>query len=342
VKFPVLLALSLASAVSGSLFLSGLPTFFVQDSKDHHASVPQAEAAALPLQVIERFTEKRMAGDAEMASSIKIDDEFVDPENHCEFCTRVEYVPGSRGVAGFAYSSDKALDLTGAKKIRFWIMGDEGGEKVKFKIAGKEKRAGEKSRGATIFDSEIFARTSKELALKDDWTKYEVDLQGVDLRAITKPLGLELAKGADEKVQVVYIKGIVIDDQSLESENELATVAESGSDNGENDMSVAIRSNGSVGDTGTAFRFRADVMGGERPYTYLWEFGDGTEKRNRNVLHSFSASGTYNVTLVVADQSDYRVTESLEIEIVEKADVEAQRPEDSNGNDTNVSRKNSD
>ena len=326
-KISALLVVSLVSAIGGSLFVSGLFPVLLQDSTTHgHGNVPQAEAAELPLHVVERFTEKSMAGDAETGSSMKIDEEFVDPENHCEFCTRVEYVPGSRGVAGFAYGSDSPVDLTGAKKVRFWVMGENGGEKVKFKIGGKE-RDDDRLRNAisTIFDNERFARSSDQVTLRDDWTKFEIDLADTDLREITHPFGLEIAKGSGEKSQIVYIKGVIVDDESVDSETELATAAEEVEESeDEEDMSVEISSDSTIGDSSSSFRLRSTVTGGEGPYSYLWDFDDGNEGSGRTVTHSFDAPGTYNVTVAVTDDADRQVTGSIEIEITVESDEESE------------------
>ena len=317
-KFPAYLAISLVGAIGGSLFLSGIVTYTGFDTAFHgHDSVAQAEAARLPLHVIERFSEKQMEGDGETGSNVKVEEDFVDPENHCEFCTRVEYTPGSSGVAGFAYSSNAAIDLTGAKKIRFWVMGEEGGEKVKFKVAGKKKSPGEKDNGDSlgIFNSEVFARTSKEVTLRDDWTNYEVDLERTDLRDITHPFGLELTKGSDDKRQVLYIKGVIFDDEPLRSENALETTAEA--PNEEPEMSVVIQTDRTSGDTSTMFRFSASVTGGESPYSFQWLLDGGTEKQSRTFVHSFEEAGTYNLTLTVTDDAGVEVSDSIEIEIDE-------------------------
>lgn len=322
-KFPAYLAISLVGAIGGSLFLSGIVTYTGFDTAFHgHDSVAQAEAARLPLHVIERFSEKQMEGDGETGSNVKVEEDFVDPENHCEFCTRVEYTPGSSGVAGFAYSSNAAIDLTGAKKIRFWVMGEEGGEKVKFKVAGKKKSPGERDNGDSlgIFNSEVFARTSKEVTLRDDWTNYEVDLERTDLRDITHPFGLELTKGSDDKRQVLYIKGVIFDDEPLRSENALETTAEV--PNEEPEMSVMIQTDRTSGDTSTMFRFRASVTGGESPYSFQWLLDGGTEKQTRTFVHSFEEAGTYNLTLTVTDDAGVEVSDSIEIEIDEAGNGE--------------------
>jgi PKD repeat protein len=334
VKFSVLLVVSLVAAIGGSLFLSGVLPFVTPKNPGHaHTGVPRAEAATLPLHVIERFTEKQLAGDAATGSNMKVDENFVDPENHCEFCTRVEYIPGSRGLAGFAYSSDDALDLTGAKKIKFWVMGEDGGEKVKFKLVGKKKNSDDRqSRDSlAVFSAESFGRTSKEISLKDEWIKYEVDLEGSDLTDITHPFGFELSKGSGGKSQVVYLKGVVLDDEPVESEAALATTTEEVMP--EEAMTVEIRSNGTSGDTSTSFRLRSDVSGGERPYDYRWDLDDGTEERGRNTIHSFDEPGTYNVTLLVTDDTGLEASGSIEIEVEQEDE-----PEENDGNRASVPR----
>jgi hypothetical protein len=307
---------ALVAAIGGSLFLSGVFPFMASKNPEHaHTAVPEAEAATLPLPVIERFTKMQLGGDATTGSSMKVDEDFVDPENHCEFCTRVEYIPGSRGLAGFAYSSDNALDLTGAKKIKFWVMGEDGGEKVKFKVAGKKKDVDDRRNrdSLAVFSAESFSRSSNEISLKDEWIKYEVDLEGADLNDITHPFGFELSKGSGGKSQVVYIKGVVLDDEPVEPESALTTIAEDVAP--EQEMTVEITSNGTSGDPSTTFRLRSYVSGGERPYEYQWDFDDGTEKDSRHAVHSFDEPGTYNVTLVVIDDSGLEASDNIEIEV---------------------------
>ena len=63
-----------------------------------------------------------------------------------------------------------------------------------------------------IFKSKQFALSTKEIALKDDWKKYEVDLQSTDLSNITTPFGMEISKGSGANIQVFYVKGVTLDD----------------------------------------------------------------------------------------------------------------------------------
>jgi PKD repeat protein len=67
------------------------------------------------------------------------------------------------------------------------------------------------------------------------------------------------------------------------------------------------------------FQFRADVAGGTEPYTYSWDFGDGSseESNEQAVSHTFEDAGTYNVALTVTDSRDQMVSNSIQINVDE-------------------------
>lgn len=50
-----------------------------------------------------------------------------------------------------------------------------------------------------------------------------------------------------------------------------------------------------------AVNFTGSASGGTAPYTYAWDFGDGTSSTEQNPPHTYSASGSYPVTLTVTD-----------------------------------------
>ncbi|MCI0563494.1 MAG: PKD domain-containing protein [Nitrososphaera sp.] len=332
-RIPAVLVVSLASVIAGSIVLSGVFQEALLARIPGQGTLPSAQAAQLPFHVTEQFKEKRFAGDAESGANMEVDDQFVDPEQHCEFCTRVESRPGAQGVAGFSYEDD-ALDFTGAKKVHFWVMGEDGGEKVKFKLAGKDKslssdKTSEKDTNG-IFSSESFAVTTEQVVLDDDWKKYEVDLEDKDLKKITHPFGIELEKG--QGTQVIYIKGIIYDDEAVNPENLLTAVEEQIDDS--QDFSINIEVNGTDGDTSTTFRFEGNVSGGEEPYSYEWDFDGEDQSDDRRVDYTFAEVGTYNVTLVVADASDQKASDSVEIRVSDVEGDEAvqeQVPEEEQG-----------
>jgi PKD repeat protein len=329
VTVPAILVISLASVLAGSLILATPFTgsFF---HPAEHAEIDnglQAEATTLPVDIKERFTSKQLAGDAEAGSRfMKIEEEFVDPDQHCEFCTRVEYTPGRQGLSGFAYESSRGIDLTGAKRVVFWAMGEESNENITFKIAGKpldglEDTADRQqdrvdnvtSRLGSIFESETFALTTEEVALENDWRKYEVDLTGVDLRGITLPFGFELSEGAGSQKQVFYMKGVTYDSEP--AENPLATTAEALV---VTPLSTEISGNATSGEAPMTVELGSNTTGGIEPYVDpRWEFGDDEEGEGANVSHTYSEPGEYNVTFTVDDSGNQTASDSLIVLVTE-------------------------
>jgi PKD repeat protein len=323
-RLPVVLAVSLVAVLAGSLMLIGVFSFdSIILSKENDYHVQEAGAQALPFEVRDRFSEKKLAGDA---NNIRVNEDFIDPENHCEFCTVVDYRPGPQGVAGFAYENDAGLDLTGATKVRFWIMGEEGNEKIKFKIAGKsldnmqDRRPNRPTN--SIFESENFALTTEEVTLADEWKRYEVDLSGLSLDDITHPFGFELSKGNGAQKQVIYIKGLVFDNEPVKEEYALATVQDD-----EVIMQQPLRaeiiSNGTEDAAPATFEFEANATGGIGPYAISWNFGNGSEESNEEtVLHTFEKAGSYNVTLTITDTDNQTASHSIEIRVQEGAEID--------------------
>jgi hypothetical protein len=215
---------------------------------EHQTSVAsqEAEAAPLPRMIDEMLTQSVKAGDAVRPQNLIIEEDFIDPENHCEFCQRYEYTPGAAGKAGIAYDNDngKAINLAGANKVSFFVMGEDGGERLKFKVGGRDSDSEGADRGSTdrpdrgnrgsrglaaapnnlnnggdsalkikddLFPGKAFARTTEEVAITDDWKKYEIDLTGVDMASTENPFAIEIMKKSGNAKQVFYVKGITFD-----------------------------------------------------------------------------------------------------------------------------------
>ena len=70
------------------------------------------EGTAIPVKV----------GDATTSSRLLIDNNFINPSNNCERCTRMVYTPGPQQEAGLAYKDDK-LDLGNSQRIVFFAKG---------------------------------------------------------------------------------------------------------------------------------------------------------------------------------------------------------------------------
>jgi PKD repeat protein len=83
-------------------------------------------------------------------------------------------------------------------------------------------------------------------------------------------------------------------------------------------LTVGIISNSTEGLAPATFEFQANLTGGIEPYTYLWDFGDGSEESDeQTVLHTFEEAGIYNVTLTATDTDDQEASDSIEISVEE-------------------------
>jgi len=65
--------------------------------------------------------------------------------------------------------------------------------------------------------------------------------------------------------------------------------------------------------------FTATITGGKTPYTYSWNFGDGTISTDPNPTHEYNNIGTYTITLTVTDNDGNKETDTSTI-IVEEGE----------------------
>jgi len=61
--------------------------------------------------------------------------------------------------------------------------------------------------------------------------------------------------------------------------------------------------------------FSGSTSGGNPPYTYSWNFGDGSTSSIQNPSHTYSSAGTYTVTLTVTDTNSSTASDSLTITV---------------------------
>ena len=173
-----------------------------------HPLVHEVGASLGPLEIDSLYSFDERAGDAQLPfGHLKVYDGFIDTERNCEFCIRVEYVPGPEGVAGMAFKNEQGFDLSTAKKVTFYAMGQDGGEVIKFKAAGKKVDKKEIS-DMEIFKNVKFDKTTKDVTLTKDWKRFEIDLSNSDLKGITHPFGFEISKDKNNADSVFYIKGV--------------------------------------------------------------------------------------------------------------------------------------
>lgn len=59
----------------------------------------------------------------------------------------------------------------------------------------------------------------------------------------------------------------------------------------------------SLGLVGKAIDFNGSALLGQPPYTYLWDFGDGSTSNKKNPTHAYNKPGEYEYSLTVTDNS---------------------------------------
>lgn len=103
----------------------------------------------------------------------------------CEQCQFIVYKP-INSVSGkgpiIAYTSATPFDLSGAKRIVFFAKGELSGETVKALAIGKPPLAVLK-----------FAVESPDIVLTNNWKRYELNVDGLDLKDITSLFGLVIS-----------------------------------------------------------------------------------------------------------------------------------------------------
>jgi hypothetical protein len=158
-------------------------------------------------------------GDAKVLSNLQINNQSLDPDNSCEFCTQVIYTPAKERQAAIAYQVDK-INLTGSKRIVFFAMGQKGVEQIAFLALGKTIH--ESSGIVNNFDKNIFPDIefpimTQNITLSKYWKRYEISLENADLGKITYPFGFVIMGGNQSASEIFYIKGVTFDNKSAQN-----------------------------------------------------------------------------------------------------------------------------
>lgn len=173
----------------------------------------QAVAAKFPLEVIDYASSLKQYKETGTAPGpLLIDESVINPEGNCEFCIRVDHKSAPQGQAGIVWESSQKVNLGGSKRLVLFAMGETGGEKVKFKALGKELSSAP-GRSMQSFHDINFASTTDIVILSSDWKRYEVEIPAnADLTSISQLFGLEIDRSSNGKNVVIYLKGIVVDE----------------------------------------------------------------------------------------------------------------------------------
>src|SRR5215212_2888635 len=86
-------------------------------------------------------------------------------------------------------------------------------------------------------------------------------------------------------------------------------------------LAVEITSSDTEGVAPATFDFEANVTGGTVPYTYSWDFGDGSVVErgdDETVDHTFDVAGNYTVSATVTDSTGRTVSDSIVVAVHER------------------------
>jgi hypothetical protein len=147
----------------------------------------------------------------------------------CEQCKFIVYKPVSSANVVLAFTSQTPFDLTAAKRVVFFAKGELGGETIKAAAIGRPSNLVPKP-PITEF---TFGVVSPNIVLTNEWKRYELSVDKLDLKDITSPFGLMISNqrgstpifpgpasdkpplnNRDPEDISIYIKGISVDDKS--------------------------------------------------------------------------------------------------------------------------------
>jgi hypothetical protein len=181
----------------------------------------------------------------------------------CEQCQFIVYESKSSAPskAVIAYTSPAPIDLSGAKRIVFFAKGELGGETINALAIGKlpdsgssqeprervatqgteptepiEEKEGTAPKSPTIpFEELKFGVVSPNIVLTNEWKRYELSVERLDLKDVTSPFGVAISNqrgstpiinppiektplnNRDVKDISSYLKGISVDDKAADN-----------------------------------------------------------------------------------------------------------------------------
>jgi len=273
---------------------------------------------------------------------------WMDDTIHCEDCLRLE-IPNNGKKAGAAFSSNDAVyNFEGAKKIRFYVMGEETGAKVNFKAVGNDKvnnNAGgggrnNSSNNKDLFTNQDFVLTSQNVTLNQTWGYFEMNLEGAqeELTKVKYPFGFEVSEGKGNGKTIMYIKGITYSSEPVQSQyllepssaNATATTSAMTAAITRAPLNVELVDNATETVSAPAtVEFEATVSEGQEPYSFDWDFKDGSpieQGADANTSHTFTTPGLYNVTVNVLDSGNNTGSAATLVDVVEDETTEDQEP----------------
>ena len=168
--------------------------------------------SSIVLMNIEDMRATDRTGDAEVdPNSLKISSAFSDEES----AHTIQYTPAALGFAGIAYEADKNYDLSNAQRVVFFAKGQNGGENVTFAAVGRNENTAVSNDTAETFGSAFndqnFTLISEDVSLENDWRRYQISLEGVNLERISHPFAFIVNQGSGQEATTFSLRDITYD-----------------------------------------------------------------------------------------------------------------------------------
>ncbi|MDD4879568.1 MAG: hypothetical protein PHR22_03845 [Candidatus Omnitrophica bacterium] len=140
--------------------------------------------------------------------SVQVDASSAVKPRSGRYCMRWKYDTTKKGKEGWAgvywqypannWGTKKGMDLTGYKKLSFWIRGEAGGEVIDVKVGG-----------ITGDFPDTCSKELKGLRLSKDWKQYTVDLSGCDLSNVIGGFCWAADSNKNSGIVTFYLDGII-------------------------------------------------------------------------------------------------------------------------------------
>lgn len=207
----ILLCSSIVIATITSVFVLYVSLSKADSTYNSPTEYQLAVAEKFPLHIDSKFFPLQISNNA----ALLIQNEFVYPERHCEFCTHFIQDFNIFKEGGMAYvPSSNTNNIIGAKRVTFFAMGDSGGERIRIMIAADDDLNAVPDTNSSSQVSSItskFAIKTDYITLTENWKKYQIDVSNISLNTNSIPFALQIARvdGADRSD--FYIKDITYD-----------------------------------------------------------------------------------------------------------------------------------
>jgi PKD repeat protein len=223
---------------------------------------------------------------------------------------RINGTIGTFGASPGTYSecslSISDADITDTGEIEELVVVSDSEEDYENSLVTTETANEEGTLESSVTVPNVEGGEYAMLAVADDRRTAVSALSVTVAESVTEPTADTSAANATEGI----IMNETIIPAPVEEEEELAE------EESTEFLTVGIISNGTEGVAPATFEFEADITGGTEPYTYLWNFGDGSEGSDeQTVVHTFEEAGTYNVTLAATDTDNQNASDSIEINV---------------------------